>query len=159
MDNSHDSRRPLRLSQTGVQRRADMLGELQGAMRQVHRRRRALRRVVAASCLLLALLAASVPFWRPGPAPHQVVLEDPAPAPPAPVVDLIIVHTDPTVLARYTPRPQSRTERLNDDALLAHLASINRPTGLIRMGGEVRLTANVVDPPREEEPPEPPSSI
>jgi hypothetical protein len=56
-----------------------------------------------------------------------------------------IVHTDPTVLERCRARPTGSVLRIDDRTLLTALVSINRPAGLIRIDGQVRLSAPVTD--------------
>jgi hypothetical protein len=41
---------------------------------------------------------------------------------------------------------------LDDEALLEELAAIGRPTGLVRAEGRAWLTANVANPPPDDEP-------
>ena len=56
------------------------------------------------------------------------------------------VRTDPAALARSEARlAPIQPEWLDDDALLRLLASIGRPTGIVRTGGRVWLTADVAD--------------
>lgn len=68
-----------------------------------------------------------------------------------PVRRSVIVRTDAAVLDRAVMPGQSdiRTEWLDDNTLLDLLASLGRPSGLIRIGDEVQLTADVADRPGE----------
>lgn len=83
-------------------------------------------------------------------------------------IDISIVHTQSDILTKYTPSNnnantpvidfssfivsnqdnrnfRTEIEWIDDDNLLATLASMNRPTGLIRTKDSVRLTNDVVD--------------
>ena len=129
------------------------------AMRTHHQRRRFRRRSLAT--LILVISAGTLAYLTFGrssvtPAP-PVVLEDgggssldalrePSPEIFEPRHSVItIVRTDPNILERYVSRSSSMVEQLSDETLLAMLASLGRPTGLIRYDGRVRLTTNVTD--------------
>ena len=58
---------------------------------------------------------------------------------------ITIVRTDPSILERYVSHTTSKIESINDETLLASLASLGRPAGLIRYDGRVRLTTDVTD--------------
>ncbi len=68
-------------------------------------------------------------------------------------MDLEVVETHAGILERYvvTSPPVSPESFLDDDSLLALLAAANRPTGLIRIGQQVFLTAGVTGEPELEE--------
>ena len=141
-------------------RKSAMLGELLDDMERVHRRRRAMRRVRSAGGALVILLALVVlllpePATRIEPGDSDGTNRIVAEAAPRSTVE--IIRTDPGVLDRYAARPATRVRIIDDDELLAELAAMNRPAGLIRMGGEVRLTADVVDPPLDRSAPLPSS--
>jgi hypothetical protein len=126
-----------------------MLGELTEAM-QTHHRRRRLRRRVASSVGGLAVLALAAvaargllqdaPVTRPG---SRVAVE--TPAAPKPSCEIRLVRTDPSILDRYRARPTRLVERLDDDGLLDELRRLDRPTGLVRVGGRAYLTASIAD--------------
>jgi len=146
------------LSSEGRARREAMLGELVVTMDRIHRRHRARRRTVACAGIVLliaslAVLALSPAQRRPreGTLVRDDDLEEPITVPVG--VEPTesgprdwIVHTDPAILQRVAVTPTVRILRVDDDGLLDMLAAMNRPTGLIRCGGRVRLTAEVVDP-------------
>jgi hypothetical protein len=155
-----------KLSPVGQARRDAMLGELTDYMRHVHGARRMRRRVGAACGVVavvfsLAVLALSG-TWSPKVAPGGGDLplarsghdgpemksstDGDAPTPRGSAgCDIRIVQTDPAVLERYRARPAARVILLDDRELLATLAAMNRPTGLIRYQGRAWLTANVTD--------------
>jgi hypothetical protein len=56
-----------------------------------------------------------------------------------------IIETIPGVLERHRAKPTGKVTRIDDAALVATLASINRPAGLVRIGDRVWLTAPVTD--------------
>jgi len=150
------------LSAAGQARRDAMLGDLLGSMRRVHARRRA-RRVGAAGLAVVACVGIGVVALRPSspaasndPAPRTVesprIAESPRPrvapvAPSGPVIEYAEVRTDDSSLDRLRARRSGVIERIGDDALLATLADLGRPTGLIRTAGGVRVADAVVDPP------------
>jgi hypothetical protein len=130
-----------------------LLPGLIGELDRVRERRRAIRRAWAAGAILLAL---GTVLWVARPA---------ALAPLAPIStthshDAAFISTDAFAIREWsiatTPlapadillsQPSSAiTERLGDEALLALLASIGRPTGLARLHGRVLLTTPVADP-------------
>lgn len=154
------------LSRIGQARRGAMLGELTEYMQRVHGARRRRRRVGAACGVAvvvfgLAVLALSGTPARNDPPgrgdsplagrDHTVSQPDSSvdgdvPAPRDGVGCVIrIVQTDPAVLERYRARPAARAILLDDQELLATLAAMNRPAGLIRYQGRAWLTASVTD--------------
>ncbi len=144
------------LSPAGQARRQAMLDELVAAMELTHRRRRTRRRLLGgAGCMCLALALVWL-LWTgaSGPSHERQFADQPdAPFSDSPTKEVQrhlayvshIVHTDPTVLERCRARPTGSVLRIDDRTLLAGLASINRPAGLIRIGGQVRLSAPVTD--------------
>ncbi len=145
------------LSRGGLTRRDEMLHDLVGVMERTHRARRMRRRVLAAGgslCVLVLLIALAIPGGTESPDTRLVVeseASDPVPAsvttvvPQRAVVITSIVTTDPSVLDRYRANPSSFVVRMTDKTLLETLASIHRPAGLIRFGGEIRISAPVTD--------------
>jgi len=147
------------LSDAGRVRREAMLGEIVAQMQRLHRRRRVRRTAAASACMVVLLIGLSLlAMPARGPAPDsRMVVEKPE---PAPGVSIEIVRTDPSVLQRFAARPTSRTVLLDDEALLDELAAMDRPAGLIRSGGRVWLTADVVDARLDRaRPPESPPSL
>ena len=144
------------LSSHGRARREVMLEELIQAMDRTHRRRRARRRLLAgAGCVCLALVLVRLLLPVPsGPRyEHQSAGLSGGHAVSTAgdqdrrgyTVIADIVQTDPAVLERCRARPTGSVLRIDDQILLTTLASINRPAGLIRIGGQVRLSAPVTD--------------
>ena len=145
------------LSPAGIARREAMLEELVEVVKRTRRVRRRRRQVLAlGGCvsLLLALIWVGLPGAsgpRDAPPIAQQTPEaqqEVAPAPEVPQRHLCVttvVQTDPSVLERYRVQATSRVVHMNDQMLLATLASINRPAGLIRFGDRVRLSAPVTD--------------
>jgi hypothetical protein len=139
------------LSSRGRERRDAMLDELRDTMRHLHRARRTRRSAVAITASLAILIGLSV-IALPNPtirAPGTTAIIEPGDVPAARIT---IVHTDPTVLSRYAAGPTPRVRMLDDEALLEELAAIGRPTGLVRAEGRAWLTANVANPPPDDEP-------
>lgn len=152
----------IALTESGVARRDRMLGELVGEMRRVHRRRRGRR--VAMVLLPVGAMAIAVLWWRgsalpvalsPGrettafaPTPAPVPIDSPAPAVSVPVAIITMVRTTDDAFARSlvtTPPHASEAQTINDAELLATLADLNRPAGIVRSGGKAWLTRNVTD--------------
>lgn len=129
------------------------------AMRDHHQRRRTRRRALATMILVisagtLAILALGRNNVTPAPpvasddggGSPRATLPQPSPEITEPRHSIItIVRTDPDILERYVPSATSKIETLSDETLLASLASLGRPTGLIRYDGQVRLTNDVTD--------------
>ena len=160
------------LSPQGLSRRESMLAELTAAMTEIHRRRRRRRRaaggiagiavlVLAALAVQLLLSSRSNPNLTPGPDSEK--LAEALPVEPSPIDDveppcvIRIVRTDPNILKRLELDPEPSVVNLDDDALLAALAALDRPAGLIRQDGKVRLTRMVTD--RELRQPPPPDTV
>ncbi len=139
--------------------RQRMRDDLITAMRAHHHRRRIRRRSLATVILVIcAGTLAYVTLDRNNVTPTPPVVRnnnDGSPLDalrePLPVISesrysvITIVRTDPNILERYVSRSSSKVEQLSDETLLAMLASLERPTGLIRYDGRVRLTADVTD--------------
>lgn len=143
-----------RLTPSGEARRQAMLGELIAAM-ESHHRTRAVRRniaVLSAAALLVAGAAYFVASASSGdrdmgaPAPTQVAASNAEREEPV-VMRVVHVQTDPGVLDRYRAAPPPLIVRVDDAALLETLEQFDRPTGLVRMGDDVFLTASVADEP------------
>ena len=154
MSSERDDRatEPGTLSPAGLARRDEMLGELMGSMRRLHRRRRSARRAISAA-VFVTLVAGLSLLARPRPvaeeAPIAVVEESSEPEVPDASprrINIELVRTDASVLARLATSPASRATELDDQALLSELAAMDRSAGLIRMGGRAWLTGNVTDP-------------
>jgi hypothetical protein len=137
---------PVTLSADGRARRDAMLGTLVGDMQRVHRGRRRRRRSVASVAIVLCAAAIAWPLLRPVRAPvgDLVARGVDAPAVPRPVVDYAVVNTTSGLTERLAARPPALVERVGDAGLIAALAAIDRPTGLIRRGDRVWLTDDVL---------------
>ncbi len=133
------------LTPTGTRRRQEMRHELISYMKLHHRRRRWSRSALgllfligtaSLSCLVLSNPVARdiQPPFRTSTGGNDVSVEV---APPKSIFQL--VNSNPASLERYRCRPQSLIQTLNDEELLAQLAELHRPCGLIRQGGEARL--------------------
>ncbi len=134
--------------------RVRLRAELIGAMGRHHRRRRTLQRTlpVLGLAALATLVMVSVDLSRT----ETDLARVPTPVPtPAPDGDLtprfqptIITHvrTDPSILDRYRATATHRVEMVSDAELLASLAEVDRPTGMIREADTVRLTDDIFDP-------------
>ncbi len=112
-----------------------MLDELTTAMRRLHARRRLGSRLATTSAMLAI---AAVAVWMTV-SRRSATLEDFGPGLPhgrgAPTVQIV----------RHAPRT-GLIRTIDDEELLVRLAEINRPTGMIRTEGRVRLTQAVVGP-------------
>ncbi|MBL1216548.1 MAG: hypothetical protein D8M59_03545 [Planctomycetes bacterium] len=147
-----------------------MLGQLQTVVaaeparrRRVHRRNRSVigvcvLAIVVGSVAMVFRIGGSSPGGLPAPNDGSTVFdhtaavepsdsvadESPALAAARPVMRWETVHTDPEARLRLDPEDSSRVaviiERLTDHDLVKQLAALDRPTGLIRVGNEVRLT-------------------
>ena len=143
------------LSPAGASRRDAMLDGLVAAMRHTRRLRR-VRRVVTSTAggtglVFLLIALASPSFVGPKPAPQsgeRVVADSGQPPPivehPSRGCVTRIVRTN-VPRDRFRAEPTSRVLRMDDRVLMETLTAIHRPTGLIRFGDRVRLTAAVTD--------------
>ena len=94
----------------------------------------------------LAFIAPSFNFPRGATGPDVAHVPVPAaPETPAPRLTFEVIATDPGILERYAVKPGRRTQVITDETLLTELAMIDRPTGLVRAGGRVWLTNDVVN--------------
>ncbi len=132
------------LSQSGRQRKGQMLADLTPRVRRVARARQ-VRAGVLASAALIALASLSI-LIIPGGKPQTIAGIDPAqPVEPLPPI-IQVVRTDPTVMVRLAVRTgesPSQIKRITDDELLLALAEMGRPTGMIHSQGRTWLTAKV----------------
>jgi hypothetical protein len=151
------------LSGRGRARREEMLAELQEYMARVHRGR-ARRRQAAALVMSLGAVAAATPLLlrTPGPRPQPPDMRrtaqgaGPQELSPRPEAPAIAQRSDASRIARSDPGPPSvrlwagrsgLVREIGDEELLAWLRGLDRPTGLVRSGGHVWLTASVTDAP------------
>ena len=139
------------LTPVGEARREAMLGELVGAMQRVHHGRR-IRRRVASALAVVAIFAGMA--WVIGSqltvgdrvVPQIVVDRPQQQVPDAPTTEPLIRLAQRTGVIRT----------VDDDELVALLAQLDRPAGIVRSEGEIWLTNAVTDAELGLTPPEPP---
>ncbi len=143
--NEHE---PNQLTPDGEARREAMLDELVGAMQRVHRGRRVRRRAASALAVLTIFVGIAWVIGSQSPARPEVVVKLPQPQPQPQPPDV-------------TPTKRL-IQMVDDDELLALLAQLDRPAGIVRSEGEIWLTTAVTDaelglttPPPEPEPVDP----
>ncbi len=119
------------LTPDGEARREAMLDELVGAMQRVHHRRRVRRRAASASAVL-AIFAGMA--WVIG---SQLSVGDPE--------QMRIAETQPQPQLPDAPPTKRLIQTVDDDQLLALLAQLDRPAGIVRSEGEIWLTNAVTD--------------
>lgn len=155
MDSRHSDMQDRETDNTKQRLRTELIL----AMRDHHQRRRSRRRVLATAILIFSTgILAFLMFGRSSTTPTPPVSRDiggdsPLPAIPQTSTEIkelrhsiiTIVRTDPNILERYALPPTSKIETISDEILLNSLASLGRPTGLIRYDGRVRLTKDVTD--------------
>ncbi|GEM_PF-2104401 len=158
---NHDTAE-VNLSLAGQKRRAAMRGEMIDAFVALHRTRRMQRRV-AGSLVALALMVGSA--WvggrlagRPGSTPGTsgsstaLLVETIDTAASGRAIEFAYVTASDTSLVTYVDGSSSAVQTIDNATLIETLAEMNRPAGLIEMGGTVRLTRNVVDGDGSEQP-------
>ncbi len=126
--NEHERRQ---LTPDGEARREAMLGELVGAMQRVHHGRRIRRRVASASALVaifagLAWVIGSQSLFGDRAQPDNFVERSPQPL-------------------QEVPPTQRLIQVMDDNELVALLAQLDRPAGIVRSEGEIWLTNAVTD--------------
>lgn len=140
------------LTPDGEARREAMLGELVGAMQQIHRRRRVRGRLVGVAAMLLVVAGVA---WTI--ASQQAFVDRAKP---------LMVENQPSEGVPELPateplvRPFARTglvRAVSDDELVTLLAQLDRPAGIVRSEGEIWLTNAVTDAELGLAPPEPPA--
>lgn len=139
------------LTPDGEARREAMLDELVGVMQRVHHGRRVRRRV--GSALAVVAIFAGI-AWVIGSqltvgdrvVPQIVVERPPQQVPDAPRTKLLIQPAQRTGVVRM----------VDDDELVALLAQLDRPAGIVRSEGEIWLTNAVTDAELGLTAPEPP---
>jgi len=128
------------LSPEGVARRTRMRAELQGALGRCRRRRTA-RRVSGACAIFLLALG----IFRASTPPPVVHASSPDPVTQTSVV---FVRTDPETLKRFSVSLPCRMEDhlISDAALMRGMAEAGKPSGLIRVNGQVFLEEDIGSP-------------
>jgi hypothetical protein len=151
---------PFALSQGGAARREAILADLQSEMSRLHRTRNARRRTVSLAVPALMLLALiwlyrtqqsapnaplttrSQPSTPPVPRPFQAMASGHMPA-----LQIVRVRTDSRAADRLRASVASSATHISDDDLLATLAALDRPAGMVRSDNRVWLTRAVADEP------------
>lgn len=151
-----DETRREALTPTGIARRDAMLIELVQVAQRRHRTRRIRRRFVTGA-VVLAVAILSVRFGSPTALETrrspQMATSSPyrtgrTNAVGADRARRCIVQRVPTrvgTVERLRAQPTERIVRMDDALLLETLASVYRPSGLIRVGEGVRLSTPVTD--------------
>ena len=119
------------LTPEGEARRDVMLDELVGTMQRVHRGRRVRRRV--ASVLAVLTIFAGM-AWVIG---SQLSVGDPE--------QMRIAENQPQPQLPDAPPTERLIRMVDDDQLLALLAQLDRPAGIVRSEGKTWLTNAVTD--------------
>lgn len=142
------------LSAAGRARRDQMLSDLTGEMRRTHAARRT-RRILAVNTALLACIVGAVTLvnrvpQRSSPSGREIARDSApsreTPAPVHPPIRIETVTTPAHLLDKYAAAPFApQVQTMTDDELLTTLASLDRPTGMVRSGGRTWLTRNVAD--------------
>jgi len=155
------------LSPGGLQRRDAMRGAMIGAFANLHRARRRRRRASAALALVVLLTGGAwlaAQFTTAAPGTHHVASEGAVAGAAVSLVEIIegpagsravefaLVAEGASLVTDVAPGA-SFVEVIDDDRLVETLAEMNRPAGLIAVGGTVRLTRAVTDEPTEQTPP------
>ena len=142
-----------RLSPEGRARRDAMLPDLIGAMHELHQKRHRRRRAGAVALLAVgAVVIGMVAVPRSPSAPRLADRTSPAVTPaPAPESNETAPAWEIVRASRVAPdwivrasRP-TRVELIDDATLIAEMAAMNQPTGVIRMGDDVWLTREPAD--------------
>jgi len=158
------------LSEAGRARRDAILERATGELIATHTRRRR-RRIISAACawflVIAGCTAAAISVGSNARIAEQrdrhELVQSPAPAlgdvessahgptdadqsrPEHPAVRIVHVQTDDTASDRYAVNTPFHIDRMDDETLLAVLASMDRPAGLIYIEGRARLTRDVTD--------------
>lgn len=155
---------PEFLSEVGRSRYVDMREDLLGEFTLARNRRQMRRRGVAGlGMMAIILVAIGLPFFNSRPIPKPIT-----PSPSAKSIDRAVGNDSPTGRETHSPsssrivrihsssasnitkfstrspaivRAES-TQRISDDELTGTLREIGYPVGIIRMGGEVRLSGD-----------------
>lgn len=155
----NDFGRPTTLTPEGQQRRGAILDRLHDELDATRARRaahRAAARLIAVAAVPAALIAGALIMTSgtaTGPIARETALDQPITritvvrtATVTPVVATLATGAAPAVIARVSaPAPTGVIARINDTELLAGLAAIGRPTGMVQMNGATTLTAAVTD--------------
>ncbi|MCH8822631.1 MAG: hypothetical protein IH984_03895 [Planctomycetes bacterium] len=117
------------LSPQGEERKEEMLSQLVGQMNHIHNARKVRRRVIHTLTLVIicAITVWVVSLKLLNPQPNRIVIEHPLKIEAPPTAKMTLV------------------KNINDDELIALLAQINRPAGIVRSQGRIWLTNAVTD--------------
>ncbi len=128
------------LTPHGEARREAMLGELVGAMQRVHHGRRIRRRAAGTLAVVAILVGIAWVIGSQLPVGDRVVPQIAENRSPRPLPD--VAGTKPRIqLAQRT----GVVRIVDDDELVALLAQLDRPAGIVRSEGETWLTNAVTD--------------
>lgn len=119
------------LSRDGLARKKAMLSQLVGQMNHIHKARQVRRRVI--HTLTLVIVCAGV-VW----AVSSKSSNSPQP-------EKIVNEHSPNIKPALQPQKTTLIKTINDDELIALLAKINRPAGVIRSEGRIWLSNPVTD--------------
>ena len=143
------------LSPAGVVRKKAMLSQLVGQMKHIHNARRVRRRIVYTfSLVIVCAITVWVVSLKISSSRRDVFVRDtPSEIKQTPTVQNKSSQTSNTTIIthgfRSDPSPQilktTLVKAINDDELIALLAEINRPTGIVRSEGRIWLTNPVTD--------------
>lgn len=118
------------LSPQGETRKNEMLSQLVGQMNHIHNTRRVRHRVIQTLTLVVvcAITVWAISLKYSKPQPNDFVIEHP-----------------PNIEQPSRPQIMTLIKTINDDELIALLAEINRPAGMVRSEGRIWLTNPVTD--------------
>lgn len=128
------------LTPDGEARREAMLDELVGAMQRVHHGRRVRRRATSALAVLAIFAGMAWVIGSQSPDSDRTQTQIASNPPPRQLPDA--TGTEPLIrLAQRT----GVVRMVDDDELVALLAQLDRPAGIVRSEGEIWLTNAVTD--------------
>ncbi len=142
------------LSPQAAQRRDVMREELMDAFATMHRKRRLQRRVAAPAAVLAIALAAA---WALRPTHSPSIAPVAAAGPMVEVIEIAATgravdfewvaprHAPLVAIVESLQSQPPLVQVIDDDQLVQTLAQMDRPAGLIEIGGAVRLTRDVLD--------------
>lgn len=148
------------LSPEGQSRRDAMLSDMLRLVNVTRARRRRRRQAASAATMLVLAIALIRVGQYAGPIDRHAENRDAGGRGPAHAMSTGVlvervadsgvhlterIRDDATIVERFQSDTPRRIIWLDDEGLLAELASMRRPSGLVRYGGQIRLTAAVTD--------------
>lgn len=134
---------PIILSEAGQRRQQQILRAALQAGRSRHQRRVLIGVTsMALACGLVVVLSMQLAKVRPQPSPVGPTnpIAKKQEVPPAPVIIVRRIETDPNILQRLALPPMRSTIRhINEDELLKELADAHQPAGIISINGKAQL--------------------